>query len=215
MPRRTTRTTARTGTRHGTATRRAGRETAARLVEAAHALLETESYEKFSMRNVAEQAGVSLANLQYYFPHREDLARALYLDVAARYEAAYRSCLEAAPADPLARFKIVLRWNMQDITRKSTRRFFMQLWALLGSLDDFEGHYLGELYAADISQLGEHIGAVNPLLGSEEVARRATLIAALIEGLMVVTGGLADTSRKRASICDAAFETALSIASGD
>jgi AcrR family transcriptional regulator len=77
-----------TGVRQGTATRRAGKETAARLVAAAHDQLEAETLERFSMRNVAERAGVSLANLQYYFPRREDLLRALYQDLGTRYRAA-------------------------------------------------------------------------------------------------------------------------------
>ena len=124
------------GVRQGTATRRAGRETAARLVAAAHEQLEVETLERFSMRNVAERAGVSLANLQYYFPRREDLLRALYQDLDTRYRAAYEEVLAQAPDDPVERFQAVLEYNMKDISKRSTRQFFMQLWALLGSIDN-------------------------------------------------------------------------------
>jgi len=200
------------GVRRGTATRKAGRETAARLVAAARELLETENYERFSMRSVAERAGVSLANLQYYFPRREDLAKALFNDIADRYTAAYEECLARAPEDPVERFRLVLRWNMEDIGKKSTRQFFIQFWALLGSLDDFKGRYLRELYAVDIGQLGEHIGAIHAGMDEREIRQRATLIAAMIEGLMVVTGDFGDTGGNSGILRAAALGTALEIA---
>ncbi len=200
------------GVRRGTATRRAGRETAARLVTAARELLETENYERFSMRSVAERAGVSLANLQYYFPRREDLAKALFNDVAARYTAAYEECLARAPEDPVERFRLVLRWNMEDIGKKSTRQFLIQFWALLGSLDDFKGRYLRDVYSVDIGQLGEHIGAIHAGMDEREISQRATLIAAMIEGLMVVTGDFGDAGGKSGTLRAAALATALEIA---
>ena len=152
------------GVRQGTATRRAGRETAARLVAAAHEQLEVETLERFSMRNVAERAGVSLANLQYYFPRREDLLRALYQELDTRYRAAYEEVLAQAPDDPVERFQAVLEYNMKDISKRSTRQFFMQLWALLGSIDNFEGHYIGELYAIDIPCWANTYRPCNPAL---------------------------------------------------
>ncbi len=200
------------GVRHGTATRKAGRETAARLVAAARELLETENYERFSMRNVAQRAGVSLANLQYYFPRREDLAKALFNDIADHYKAAYEECLARAPEDPVERFRLVLRWNMEDIGKKSTRQFFIQFWALLGSMDDFKGRYLRELYCVDIGQLGEHIGAIHPGMDAREIRQRATLIAAMIEGLMVVTGDFGDTGGNSATLRAAALGAVLEIA---
>jgi AcrR family transcriptional regulator len=202
----------RRGVRTGTATRKAGQATAARIVQAAHELLETQNYERFSLRNVAELAGVNLANLQYYFPHREDLAKAMSLDVGIRYRAAYEICLEGAPADPVERFKVVLRHNMQDISNKSTRRFFVQFWALLGTLDNFNGRYLEELYAIDIYQLSEHIKAIQPTLTEQELERRATLIASMIEGLLVVTGDLRKNQALRNMLYEEAFDQALGIA---
>jgi len=56
------------------------------------------------MRNVADRAGVSLANLQYYFTRRKDLAQAILQDVGDSYRAAYDECLAAAPDSPEERF---------------------------------------------------------------------------------------------------------------
>jgi AcrR family transcriptional regulator len=202
------------GVRRGTATRRAGKETAARLVAAAHEQLEVETLERFSMRSVAERAGVSLANLQYYFPRREDLLRALYQDLDSRYRAAYKEALAQAPEDPVERFQVVLEYNMRDIRERSTRQFFIQLWALLGAIDDFAGHYIGELYAIDIAHLGEHIKAMQPEACSADIERRATLIASMIEGLMLTTGDSDGRYLPQEELLQSAREAAMAIALG-
>ncbi|QIB64576.1 TetR/AcrR family transcriptional regulator [Kineobactrum salinum] len=202
----------RQGTRHGTATRSAGKRTAARLVQAARELLTTEPLEHFSMRAVADRAGVGLANLQYYFPRREDLARALYLDVGDRYAAAYGDCLKTAPKDPVERFRTILRWNLHDITTKSTRQFFIQLWTLLGSIDGFDGKYLRELYAIDIAQLSEHLGAIHPAADGEDIYRRATVIAAMIEGLLLLVSDVEHDADRKQALLDEAMSAALAIA---
>lgn len=214
MTRTTGKTNPATGVRRGTATSKSGKATAAKLVAAAHDLLETESFERFSMRNVAERAGVNLANLQYYFPRKEDLAHAMYLDVGARYQAAYAESLANAPADPHQRFKLLLHWNMQDIGKKATRQFFIQFWALLGSLDDFNGRYLKLTYDIDIAQLSKHIEDIQPGISKEKIRQRATLIAAMIEGLMVVTGDVGDKNQKHKELYDAAIVAMMAIALG-
>ncbi len=195
--------------RQGTAQRRPGKATAARLVETAYEILESENLDRFSMRKVAERAGVSLANLQYYFPTRNDLAHALFLYVGARYKSAYDACTAAAPADPVERLKAVLRFNLQDITQPSTRRFFMQFWALIGAMDDFAGRHLGELYAIDIDQLSEHIRPLQPELPESEIRRRAVMIAGLTEGLTVVLGDDVD-----GSVVETALQLMVDIATG-
>lgn len=201
--------------RRGTAKRRPGKATAARLIEAAFELLESENLDRFSMRNVAQRAGVSLANLQYYFPTRSDLAKALYLHIEARYRTAYEQCTAAAPPIPIERLKAVLRFNMQDITTRPTRRFFIQFWALLGSMDDFSGRYLGEFYAIDIEQLSEHIRPLQPDAPPDEITRRATLIAAMTEGLTVVMGNVRRRDPDSEALLEAAFELMIGIATGD
>lgn len=200
------------GTKRGTAIRRSGRITAQRLVHTARDMLTTENLERFTMRAVADRAGVGLANLQYYFPTRKDLARALYLDVGERYEAAYAACLASAPEEPLARLTAVLRWNMEDISQRSTQRFFIQLWALLGSLDDFEGDYIRELYAIDIGQLSAHIRALRPELSAIEIRQRATLIAALTEGLLLLIRDTDNDTGRRQALLEACVQAALAIA---
>jgi AcrR family transcriptional regulator len=174
--------------------RRAGNDTAARIVLAARDLLMTEGYAQFSMRNVAARAGLHLANVQYYYKTREDLVEALLADTGERYRSSYEELRAKAPTDREARFKAVVEFNLKDIATSETRRYFIQLWALLTDIDGRAcagreaGHLMNDLYAIDIQQLSDCIAELVPDTDAAEVRRRASILAAMIEGMVVVRG---------------------------
>jgi len=199
--------------RKGTATRKAGVETSARVIQAAHDLLESQPLSKFSMRNVADGAGVSLANLQYYFPRREDLVHAMFEDIGQRYQIASQHVVESQAAkSPIERFEAILRFHLEDASKRTTRQFFIQFWALLGSMDNFEGRYLEELYAIDIGQLSEHIAQLHSGMPKAKIQQKALLIASMVEGLMVVLGETSKNPSATKRSIQAAFEAARMIA---
>lgn len=199
------------GVRRGTATRRAGQRTAAQIVEAALEVLGNEACAPFSMRAVAEQAGVSLANLQYYYPSRDDLLHAVFAEFGRSYAAAYEQEMAAAPDSPRQRFEAAIRWNLQDISQRRTRQTFVRLWELLGSLDGFTGRLWGELYEIDIGQLAVLIRAMHPSVSEVEIRLRATFLAAMIEGLMIVQG---ESRRGGRALVSRALAQAFVIADG-
>jgi AcrR family transcriptional regulator len=168
--------------------RRAGNDTAARIVLAARELLMTQGYAQFSMRNVAGRAGLHLANVQYYYKTREDLVKALLDDTGERYRSSYEELRAKGPADREARFKAVVEFNLKDIATAETRRYFIQLWALLTEIDGRAGHLMNDLYAIDIQQLSDCIAELVPDTDAAEVRRRASILAAMIEGMVVVRG---------------------------
>ncbi|MBT4211941.1 MAG: TetR/AcrR family transcriptional regulator [Porticoccaceae bacterium] len=203
------------GVRQGTATRRAGKVTASKIIVAAKEVLEQEDVSRFTMRNVAERAEISLANVQYYYKTRGDLIEALFVEIEKIYQQAYDHHLLTVGTSPTERFKAVLNFNFNEITSSKTRRFFVQLWAVIGSLDDFSGAKFGQLYAIDIAQLSFHISALVPDESQEEVNRRATLLAAVIEGLMIVGGEQDRSSPRTRSLLKSAEALAFRIALGD
>ena len=166
------------------------------------------------MRNVAAHAGLHLANVQYYFPTRDALLDALLQDVGRRYREAYRRCLAEAPAEGPARFEAILNFNLDDIGKRATRRYFIQLWALLDGLDGNSGRRLKELYEIDIDQLSERIAELDPHAEPTEVRRRATLLASLIEGLMVVRGAHSANEKEMAVLKTQARALGVAIAQG-
>ena len=203
-----------TGLRRGTAMRRAGRETSKRIIEAAREVLSEEGYTRFSLRNIASQSGVTLANLQYYFPLRENLLEALLQDLGARYIGGYQQVISGINDNAQKRFEAVLRYNLDDIVNPQTRRFFIQLWGLLSTLDDCSGERLSELYDIDIEQLSDFIADMDTTLPKGEVRLRATLLAGLIEGLMIVLGSQKADDENTRAILERAFLQGLAIARG-
>lgn len=204
-----------TGVRTGTAKHRGGQATAQKIVDAARKLLTDRGQARFSMRNVAECAGIHLANVQYYFPKRDDLVRALLIDTGERYRILYEQALKSASDDPVERFERVLLVNFDDIMSRQTRPFFIQFWSLLDGMDQHSGHLLRDLYAIDIKQLSETIQAMHPRTDPQEIERRATLLAAMIEGLMVVRGGGTRRTPKVRKLLEQAYKIAFAIANGD
>jgi AcrR family transcriptional regulator len=194
---------------------RTGKHTAQRVIDAARDLLMDEGCDQFSMRNVAARASMRLSNVQYYYPTRDDLIRALFRDADARYRGAYAEVMRASAAgDRVARFEAVIDFNLRDIAQSRTRRFFIQFWALLNRLDGKSAGLLSEFYAIDIQQLCERIAELVPRTGAAEVRRRATLLAALIEGLMVVRSAHSPKAADMRRLAAAAKRLALQIALG-
>jgi AcrR family transcriptional regulator len=194
---------------------KADKKTTHSIVAAARRLLIDKGYAEFSMRNVASEAKLSPSNLQNYFSTRDDLVLALFRDADARYRLAYAEVLANAPSDRLRRFEAVLEFNFLDIAQSDTRRFFMQLWALLSSMDGESGTLVNDLYQIDLQYLGERIGELVPEIGTGEVRRRATLLAALIEGLMVVRGAHSTSAAEMKRLASAAKRLGLAIALGE
>lgn len=193
---------------------RIGKQTAQRVVDAARDLLTDEGCGQFSMRNVAARASMRLSNVQYYFPSRDDLVRALFRDADTRYRNAYAEVLASAENHRVARFEAVVDFNLHDIAQAPTRRFFLQFWALLNGLDASSDSLLNDLYHIDIQQLSERIAELEPQADAPEIRRRATLLAALIEGLMVVRGAHSPKAAEMQRLTAAAKRLALQIALG-
>ena len=194
--------------------RREGNETASRIVLAAREILMDEGYAHFSMRNVASRAGMHLNNVQYYFKTREHLVRALLEDTGSRYRASYDKLLAVAPAEPVVRFNALIEFSLQDISTWETRRFFIQLWALLITLDDRSGSLLDDLYAIDIEQLSGFIAELVPGTAPAEIRRRASVLAAMIEGMVVVRGAHTRNASEMKRLMARAHAVAMQIALG-
>jgi AcrR family transcriptional regulator len=196
--------------RKGTATTDSGKATAARILEVARELLMTRGAAELSMRNIATRAGLHLNNVQYYFPKRDDLVQALIVDIGERYQRAYDEMLNGTTDDPLERFQAIVRFNLHDGFNPRTRQLFVQLWALLSTVDRNTGRLLGKLYDMNISQLSVSLARIHPQESEADIRHRATLVAALTEGLMIVHGPA--ESKKDRRLIEHGYAMALDVA---
>ena len=73
----------------------------------------------------------------------------------------------------------------------------------------------GDFYAIDLQHLSERIAELVPQVAADEVRRRATLLAGLIEGLMVVRGAHSAEAAEMGRLAAAARGVALQIALGE
>jgi AcrR family transcriptional regulator len=197
--------------RRGTATTDSGKATVAKILAVARELLVEESSLEFSMRNIAARAELRLANVQYYFPKRDDLVRALIVDTGRQYQRAYDELIAKLSGDPVDQYKAILRFNMRDTFKSATRNLFIQLWALFDKLDGHSGRLLGELYAINVSQLSECLARIHPDRSAADIKRRATLVAALTEGLMIVRGPRTFRVAGSRELLEHAFNAAMDI----
>lgn len=152
---------------------------------AARRVLIEEGYTQFSLRNVAAEADMHLSNLQYYFPTRDALIKALLKHVQTGYMRKYAEKFASLPPDPLPRFVAMVDCLIEDIHSAETRRFFVQLWALLES-SDRQAKMLNALYSQHVDNLASYIGEINPTLPRRVLQQRAAMIAAMIDGMMLM-----------------------------
>ena len=176
-----------------------GKARAADIVGAARELLAGTGEEPFTLRSVAEQAGVRLSHLQYYFPTKGDLVRALLESVAADYATRSADALAQVPDTPTARFMAMIDFLLLDCWDPRVRHFFIRLWGLVESEDAFSGRLLSEFYAADIAGIAEVLRNLSPHLSDALLDQRATIIAGVIEGVMLMIGsGPVESSARQA-----------------
>lgn len=167
--------------RPGTAVLQKGRDRVESILDAATSILIAEGYAGLSTRKVAACAGVRLGHLQYYFPTKQDVVRALL----ERYlERAGRSVAEriAAAATPQSRLDAVLDVILADQQSGDACRFFWELWAL-AARDPAVADAMQAFYRAYWRSVVVALLDVEPALGRPRAERRAALLIAMLEGL--------------------------------
>ncbi len=158
------------------------------IVAAAREVITDNGYAQLSLRAVAERAGVGLSHLQYHFPTREKLVKALIENVAADYAAATAAAIAGVPDTPTARFMAWIDYLIEDCWQPQTRRFFVQLWGLLEVESGQSGSLLSDFYNYDIEGIAGMLVELSPHLDPGLLRHRATIIAGAIEGMMLMLG---------------------------
>ena len=163
-----------------------GRKRISDIMEACRTVLIDKGYTQFSLRNVTREAGMHLSNLQYYFRTREELIKGLIDYNSQSYLETYTERFATLPTQPHPRFLAVIDYLIEDIRDPLTRRFFIQFWALLDASGAHTERLLNDMYAPHIKSLNEHLAGLNPLLSPGVRQQRAAMIAAMIEGMMLM-----------------------------
>jgi AcrR family transcriptional regulator len=173
--------------RAGTAVIEKGRRSVDEILDAATALLAEDGYAALSTRKVSARAGMHPGNLQYYFPAKRDMVRALlerYLDHSLERLAHQ---VERGDQSSEAQLRSAISGILAQQHSKSDCTLFRELWAL-ASHDADVAAAMSDFYRQYRTHVGVALRSVSPELGRGESERLAMAVVAMLEGLSIVAG---------------------------
>lgn len=181
------------------------------ILDAAMALIREGGADGFSVRRVAERAGLSLAALQYHFPARADLIREMIEHRIDLYHRSLIALLGDLSDDPRTAFLRTVDFALDDAGSAEARSFWPYLWSLSNTdqdaclaLDRYMRAYR-ELFALLIRRLEPHIA-------EDDALRRGALLSVMIDGTMIIAGEGRPRDPRLVGLGDLVRSTAYSIA---
>ncbi|MBY4725119.1 TetR/AcrR family transcriptional regulator [Burkholderia contaminans] len=162
-----------------------GKNAVNKIMASAIEIFVDEGYGGLTMRKVAAKAGLALSNLQHYFPTREDIFAAILTVTREAYANTYDGVHADTSLTPEGRLEKVVRLLLEDSKQPRTQSLFVNFWAL-AQTQEFARKMLEEGYEFQRGVIAGLIEAVNPALPQAVRIRRAALVTAQIEGLIVL-----------------------------
>jgi AcrR family transcriptional regulator len=156
-----------------------GRKRYEEILDTAISLLIEEGYGAFSMRKIADRMGIRVSLVQYYFPSRGELLRALFERSLQRSIDRFAATADGRTLKAMTTFVL----NHQLAPEES--RLFWELWAL-SAHDEAAAEAKERFYRGYRHEIGKVIAPLRPDLPEDEIARRATIITVLLEGASVL-----------------------------
>ncbi|WOF72418.1 TetR/AcrR family transcriptional regulator [Parvibaculaceae bacterium PLY_AMNH_Bact1] len=156
-----------------------GERRRAEIISLGRNLLIEEGYDAFVLRTVAAQAEITLGNLQYYFPVREDLLEAIGNEEFARgldiVQSAHRG--SGTPEEKLAEMVrgLVGEWH------HTGGRVYAVI-AMLALHQERFRHLHAHQYRCFYQAVAELLKAINTKATDKEALRQARLITSMMDG---------------------------------
>jgi AcrR family transcriptional regulator len=181
-----------------------GRDTRSRLRELALQLFAEQGYEKTSLREIAEQLGVTKAALYYYFKSKEDIVRSLVEDYVADLDDLI-AWAKASPRTPEVRAEIIQRYLEIVANGSAVFRMLHQNQAAVASLASAKER--GELFRERMDALVDLLsdGPDAPL---RDQIRAASCLMSLSYCSMHYQDRTDSAEELKTALLDVAFELA-------
>jgi TetR/AcrR family transcriptional regulator len=182
----------------------------AMILLAAKVVFVRDGPERFSARQVAAEAGMSLGNLQHFFPTKNDLVAGLIQHVSLSYEGLYLRPTAAPPVDPMKRLTSLIEQQLNATFDHETRRLFFGLY-VLACHDKYAAMLVDRMYRRFRGDLAALIMTGYPKIPLTRCEEAAIQIIALTDGLMVVTGPADGKRIDQRALVSTVLQTALRI----
>ncbi len=140
----------------------------------------------FSQRAVAAGAGISVSNLQYYFPTRLAVLRAVIEPVIDAYLGELK-CLIDSDASPDDVVERVLARSLRDAKDAQYVALFRHF-VSFASIDPECLKLFDDWYVTLTREIAKLLRAVNPAFDADDSLHVATLVIAMADGLTLQTG---------------------------
>lgn len=174
------------------------------ILEAAEQLLIDSGYHNFSMRKVATKAGVSVGNLQYYFPSKDKLLAAVldhviqnYLDTFLQFRGRYT---------PKEQFIKIIKSVIKDLNTKFTTVFFPELWSMANH-EEYISEIMDHMYGKYRAIVADVIKDINPNLNECQAQRLSIFVTASLEGHTIFIGYRKPWAKETENIIDISIQS--------
>lgn len=164
-----------------------GANTRERVLRVARELLITEGHANFSIRRVAEAAGITAGNLTYHFPSKRELVRALIAMLVSEYGKVKNGLYVQVSGHPKRRLETLIEWVMRDAASATTNRLFRELWAM-ALHDSSLARAVDDFYDVALDGLATMLRDEYRQLDAQATREMAHLIALIGEGSSVLYG---------------------------
>ncbi|MFT6896134.1 MAG: AcrR family transcriptional regulator [Paraglaciecola sp.] len=173
--------------RKGTGESRRGKETVLLILDSAKSIFIEEGYSNLSMRKVSVRAQISVGNLQYYYPNKNDLLKDLLDHSIDEFMLEFERLRLDVNDDPELHLVSIIKLIVLDLGNPTTTKFYPELWALANH-DDYADTLMDRIYARVRCPLENCVARLNPALSTEQVQKVALFISASMEGMTMFVG---------------------------
>ena len=156
------------------------------IIEVAKGLLLEGGSLEFTLREVAQRAGISISNLQYYFPTRLAVLRAVVEPVIDAYLGELRRALDVG-GSPRAMIDALIDRALED-AKNAERTALWWHFVSLAAIDAECSQLLDDWYEEVTPGIAKFIRAVDPDCKPADSLHRATLLIAMADGLSFQLG---------------------------
>lgn len=162
-----------------------GARTVRAILRASREVFTRDGHGGLTMRKVAEEAGVAVGNVSYYFGSKRDLINATLHEELADYVEAHIRQFEAGRDSPTEIILNVIEFYVANA--RASHRFFFQMWGFAASDEDAK-KMIRELYRPIGRFIYFLVSAANPSLDDRAVRRVVLQLFSLEEGVKLFLG---------------------------
>ena len=167
-------------------------KTIEQILEAAYQVLVTNGYAGFTMRLVAQSAGISPGNLTYHFPRKNILLRALITRIMDDYSRQLDVMFSDSDISSEHEIEELVHWVFMDSVSEGTVRISREIWAMALHDDDIK-EAIDDFYDILMERLVDMLQRSHPNTKKATLTEIVHILVQVAEGTAVLFG----TRRKR------------------